>query len=92
MRSQEINNSLAETLNKIASSNETLISHSRIALSEFQFHDPLSQDLMRTAFDIQKLQSLFETGLCDDVDLADIDPVVGRDASRERDADEVELL
>ncbi|TWU04073.1 methyl-accepting chemotaxis protein [Neorhodopirellula pilleata] len=91
-RSREISDSLARTLDEITSSNEKLMTHSQIALSELQFQDPLSQDLMRTAYDIQKLQSLIETGLCDDTDLADIDPAVGHDGTLERESGEVELF
>lgn len=92
VRSQEIADSLVRTLEEITSSNEQLMAHSQIALSELQFQDPLSQELMRTAFDIQKLQTLIETGRCEDIDLADIDPVVGHDGTLERDSGEVELF
>lgn len=89
---QDLTVSLSNTLNQITSNNDLLIKHSRIALSELQFQDPLAQGLMRNVFDVLKLQSLLETGVCEDVKASDIDPTVGQDGSHERPTGEVELF
>jgi methyl-accepting chemotaxis protein len=84
--------SLSSTLNQITANNDLLIKHSRIALSELQFQDPLAQGLMRNAFEVLKLQSLIETGKCEDIKASDIDPTVGQDGSNDRPTGEVELF
>ncbi|MGB7323242.1 MAG: methyl-accepting chemotaxis protein [Rubripirellula sp.] len=83
---------LSNTLCQIEESNVHLTASSRTALSELQFQDPLSQNLQRMVHDVKKLQSLLETGECEDFDLAEIDPTVGNDGSLEREAGEIEFF
>lgn len=89
---QTLTESMHTTLSQVTASGIEMIDHSRNALSELQFQDPMVQGLKRTEHEVQKLIDLIETGACDDDELPDLDEAVGRDGRLERDAGEVELF
>lgn len=91
-RTGRLTASLAETLERITSSNENLMSHSQFALSELQFQDPLAQELRRTRHEVEKLQSLLTVGSCEDTSLAELDATVGGDGTEFRESGTVELF
>ena len=91
-RTTAMTESMLETLGQMTASGNEMIEHSRSALSELQFQDPMVQGLKRTEHEVHKLHKLLETGSCDDIELPDIDDVVGRDGTVERDPGEVELF
>lgn len=91
-QTQSMTQAMTTTLAQINESGNQMIDHSRTALSELQFHDPMVQELKRTEHEVLKLLSLLETGMCEDTDLAELDDEVGRDGRLEREAGEVDLF
>lgn len=91
-RTNELSTTLHQTLTDITQSNNQMMTYSRLALSALQFQDPLSQDLLRSAHEIQKLRSLIQIGDFDDTKLADIDPSIGNDGTTEREAGYVDFF
>ena len=91
-RTRLLMDSLSGTLDQISSSNEQLTSRSQLALSELQFQDPLAQDLRRTLHKVKKLQSIIDTGTCDEREPESYIDHIGGDGTLERDAGEVELF
>lgn len=91
-RTQGLTASLDSALHRITSSNNEMMVCSQKALSELQFQEPMSQDLLRTEHDVRKLSTLIKTGTCEDVSLADLDPSVGNGVSRECETGLVDLF
>ena len=91
-QTRSLTDSILTMLNQINASSDDMIRHTRSALSELQFQDPMVQGLKRTEHEVNKLYSLLENGFCDDVELADIDEIVGNDGTLEREAGVVELF
>jgi len=87
-----LTDSLQSVLERAMQRNDQMVKASLATLSELQFQDPMSQKLQQAEFDVGKLQQLIEVRECDDVCLADIDPVVGHDGSLVRETGMVELF
>jgi hypothetical protein len=88
----ELTDSLRSVLERAKQRNDLMVKASLATLSELQFQDPMAQKLQQAEFDVGKLQQLIVARECDDVCLADIDPVVGHDGSLERETGMVELF
>jgi hypothetical protein len=88
----QLTNSLQSVLERSKQRNDLVVKASLATLSELQFQDPMAQKLKQAEFDVGKLQQLIVARNCDDVNLADIDPVVGHDGSAVRETGEVELF
>jgi hypothetical protein len=88
----QLTDSLRNVLERAKVRNDHMVKASQATLSELQFQDPMAQKLKQAEFDVGKLQQLIVLRECDDVCLADIDPVVGHDGSLERETGMVDLF
>lgn len=91
-RTHSLTDSLHLTLDRITTRNQEVIQCSQTALSELQFQDPLAQSLLRTEYDVSKLQQLIETGSCDSLESVSHDPTIGRGEMHDREPGLVELF
>jgi methyl-accepting chemotaxis protein len=70
-QTQALTESMRTTLDHIAARNQEAMGCLQRAFSELQFQDPMSQDLVRTEFEVVKLQRFIETGIEDELLLCD---------------------
>ena len=83
-RTLSLTDSLHMTLDRITTRNREVIECSQTALSELQFQDPLAQSLLRTEHEVNKLQSLLETGSCELASIPEPGLAIGLGESHDR--------
>lgn len=91
-KTNDLTETLHETLRELTASNDRMMSHSRAALSALQYQDPHSQDLARMIYEIEKIRSLITCGDLDETQNACLDPRIGREARHDREAGLVEFF
>lgn len=89
---QNIAASMQATLDTAEQRNNEIVKYSQDALSELQFQDPMAQTLARVEYEVEKMQTLLETGDCEETSLADLSETVGNDGTEFRESGEVELF